>query len=1166
MPEWTPEQKNAITARGGTVLVSAAAGSGKTAVLVERVVERICDETDPCDINEMLIVTFTRMAAGEMRERIAASLARRSAADPSNRRLARQQVLIDQASIGTIDSFCAAIVRENFHALGIPSDFGMLDETDAAELKRAACGQALEELYAQQPSGLAELRELFSSGRTDIRLEETVIRIDDFIMAYPFPEEWLEHAVSSYDMEQGIAGNAWGALAFDILERNGEDAVRLLESCCDVAGRGDDALAQKAMPVLSQELDFARSFLQLVRERNWDGAYTLVTGYRYQRLDVRKTERKDLLEIVKARRNFVKDVIFKSNIQSILCATEAETAEDFRVLRPVLALLLQTVRRFEEIYRQLKAAQNQYDFSDIMHFALRLLVERREGGFARTSYAGQIAARYREIMVDEYQDVNAAQELLFRAISEGEQNLFFVGDVKQSIYGFRQSMPHIFIHRREAMAPYDGSTYPACITLGRNFRSRRGVTGTVNYIFSRIMSERAGDVAYNQNEALVYAASYGEKDTPDVTFAAVEEADSQPECIARMIVERVQSAMPVGQKTEDGIVQRPVRYGDICVLLRYYKNHVQKYVEAFERAGIPVRAAGDDEVFSQPEVRVIVSLLRVIDNPVQDIPLIAVLLSPLFGFTEDDLALIRAAQRGGNFYTALCAAAQRGDERCRDFLQELEELRDLSAVLTPDELLERIYDRTDYPTIAAAGKPDAADNLEFLLCCARSFQRDTGIGGFVRYIDSVMAGGGMKRKTAGGEGNAVSLMSIHKSKGLEYPVCFLAECETLMSNRSYTGDVVLHSQYGAGMKRIDIQRMRKFDTVANTVAADLVRGGEVSEGLRLLYVALTRAREELVMVAELPKLSETAARCAAFVREDGTVDPAFIANSKKFSDWILAALVTHPGARMLRDGIPFPLPVAEQAEPVRFCAVRPEAPVEQTELPPEAEEAGFDAEAFRAALRERVEYRYPYLPLAEVAAKRAASHGEESAIDSAFFATARPAFMNRKGLTPAQRGTATHEYMQFADYGAAAADAHAEGERLVDAGFLTQQQAQAVDYEQIGRFFHSELYRRISSAAQVFREERFAIEVPAGEYYDLPPEMAQEPVFLQGVVDCAFVEDGELVIVDYKTDRVRDIRVLAERYAGQLNVYRRAMALSKGLPVRACILYSFPLGEELCVE
>lgn len=1166
MPEWTPEQKNAITARGGTVLVSAAAGSGKTAVLVERVVERICDESDPCDINEMLIVTFTRMAAGEMRERIAAALARRSAADPANRRLARQQVLIDQASIGTIDSFCAALVRENFHALGIPSDFGMLDETDAAELKRAACGRALEELYDQHPAGLPELRELFSSGRTDFRLEETIIRIDDFIMAYPFPDEWLERAISSYDMAQGIAGNAWGGLAFDILEQNGEDAVRLLESCCELAQRGDGILDQKASPVLLQELDFVRGFLQLVRERNWDGAYELVHGYKYQRLDVRKTESKDLLEMIKARRNFVKDTIFKSNVQSILCATEAETSEDFATLQPVLALLLQTVRRFEEIYGELKAAQNQYDFSDIMHFALRLLVEKREGSFARTEYAAQIAARYREVMVDEYQDVNAAQELLFRAISDREENLFFVGDVKQSIYGFRQSMPHIFIRRRESMAPYDGVTYPACITLGRNFRSRRGVTGTVNYIFSRIMSERAGDVAYNREEELVYSASYGEKDAPDVTFAAVEEPGAQPECIARMIADRVRSGMMIGQKTEGGMVQRPVRYSDFCILLRYYKNHVEKYASALARAGIPVRAVGDDEVFSQPEVRVIVSLLRVIDNPIQDIPLIAVLLSPLFGFTEDELALIRTAQRGGNFYAAVCTCAQRGDGHCAGFLGELEQLRDLSAVLTPGELLERIYDRTDYPTVASAGKPDAAGNLNILLCCARSFQRDTGIGGFVRYVDTVLAGGGMKKKTAGDSGDAVSLMSIHKSKGLEYPVCILAGCETLMSTRSYTGDVVLHSEYGAGMKMIDIQRMRKFDTLANTVAANLVRSGEVSEGLRLLYVALTRAREELVMVAELPKLDEVAARCAAFVQEDGTVDPAFAANSKRFSDWMIAALVSHPDARLLREGIPFLLPVSESADPIRFCTVRPESVSEQAEAVEAGAEAEFDAQAFGAALRERIEYRYPYLPLSEVAAKRAASHGDESAIDSAFFASERPAFMNQKGLTPAQRGTATHEYMQFADYAAAAADAHAEGERLVAGGFLRESQAQAVDYEQITRFFQSDLYRRIAASGHVYREERFAIEVPAGEYYDLPPQLAQEPVFLQGVVDCAFVEEGELVIVDYKTDRVRDIRALAERYSGQLNVYRRAMALSKGMPVKACILYSFPLGETICVE
>lgn len=1168
MPEWTPEQKNAIEARGGTVLVSAAAGSGKTAVLVERVVERICDAEHPCDITDMLIVTFTRLAAGEMRERIAAELARRSAADPSNRRLARQQVLIDQASIGTIDSFCAALVRENFHALGISSDFTPLDDADAAQLKRAACGQALEELYAANPPGLPELRELFGSGRLDIQLEETIIRMDEFIMAYPFPEEWLDRAVDSYAMDDGIAHNTWGALAFTLLERNVGDAIRLLESCRELIEGGDEVLVEKALPVIEQELRYARELLDYVRARDWDGAYQLVHSYRYGTLRMAKSECRDRAERIKARREFVKKTIFGTNIAGILCATEAETAEDFHTLRPVLTLLFHTVRRFEERYGELKSAQNQYDFSDIMHLALRLLIEKKDGVPVRTAYAEQLAARYREIMVDEYQDVNEAQEMLFRAVSDHEQNLFFVGDVKQSIYGFRQSMPRIFIRRREQMHPYDGEHYPACITLGRNFRSRPGVTEAVNWIFSRVMSKRTGDLVYNQEEALVCSAHYPEKAVPDVTFAVVEEKGAQPESIARLIRERMDSGMTVSQRADGGTVQRPLRYGDVCVLLRYYSAHVEEYARAFEREGIPLRAGGDDEVFAQPEVRVVLSLLRVIDNPIQDIPLLAVLFSPVFGFTQDEAARIRSDHRGGSIYAAVCSAAAAGDAHCRRFLDELEVLRDLAAVLTPGELVERIYDRTDYPTIASAGKPDAADHLNALLCCARTFRQDTGISGFIRYLDAVADGGGMKLKSGGRESDAVTLMSIHKSKGLEYPVCILAGCEYKMNNRSAQGNVVLHSRYGAGLKRIDLQRMRKFDTVAKTVAGELVRGEGISEGLRLLYVALTRAREELIMVAELPNPEAEAARCGAFVQQDGMVDPSFIANSGRFSDWLLAALLSHPDARLLREAVPYAIPIGSADEPIRFVRLspQPQAAVAEAVPLPAQPDSGGDPAVFLEQLRERVEYVYPYLPLSEVAAKRAASHGEESAVDAAFFASSRPAFLSRRGLTPAQRGTATHEYMQFADYARAGADARAEGERLAAAGFLTEQQAQAVDYEQIGRFFRSALYHRIQASGQIFREEKFALEVPAGVYYDLPPgEMSEEPLFIQGIVDCAFVEDGALVIVDYKTDRVRDPQRLLDHYGAQMQMYRRAMQASKGLPVKECLLYSFHLGEQIRV-
>lgn len=1171
MPKWTEQQQAAITARDGTVLVSAAAGSGKTAVLVERVAQRVCADGTPCDINELLIVTFTRAAAAEMRERIGTVLAARSAENPGNRRLARQQILLEQAQIGTIDSFCSALVRENFHILGVPPDFRTLDDGESALLKSSAALAAVEELYGAKPPHLVQLRELMGNARSDTQLIESIQRIYSYIQAYPFPEEWIARADASYACEGRLAQSVWGGLALRQALETAHCAMRMLDACrADLRG-ADENLQKGFCPVIEYEYTQIAGVVKYLEDGEWDAAYRTVQQFAFPTLRASKVEDKQTQERVKARRNYVKYTLVQKRLKELLCANEQDCIQDLAALRPVLELLLRTVARFGELYHALKTEKNSYDFADIEHLALDLLVENTADGVVFTPFAQEVSKRYREILVDEYQDVNEAQELLFRAVSRGEKNLFFVGDVKQSIYRFRQAMPEIFLRRREAMPVYAPGCYPARIMLGCNFRSRPGVTDAVNFVFSRILSKQAGELAYTRDEELVCGAAYPEKETPDVYFDVLTGEMETPEYIARLIHEKVTSGMTVQDKSAQGEGRRPVRYGDFCILLRAFQGRAEDYARALKAQGIPVRAGGEGDLLAEPEVRVMLSLLRVIDNPMQDIPLTAAMLSPVFGFTPDDLARIRAACPAGDIYAAVCRAANSGDPKCRAMLASLAQMRDLSCALPAGELVSRIYDLTDYPTIAAAGKQGARENLDLFRFYAVQSERNGNVGGagFVRYLDAVQSGGGTLDASAGGSGeDAVGITSIHKSKGLEYPVCILADCEKAFNTRSLSGNVVLHPKYGAGLKMCDVERLRKFDTIANRAAAAALRTSELSEQLRVLYVALTRAKEELMLVSKAAKLPEKAALAAA-VSTPLAVEPAYVLNANSYFDWLLAAFIRHPDAQALRDLCPFEVTPSKAEGRLAVRLVEDDGAAQETQEEAVCEDVRHVSggmERLVSGIRERVEYRYPYAALAEIAAKRAASQEEGGVVDQRFFATSRPAFLGDGGMTPAQRGTATHLFMQFADYEQARADARTEGERLAAQGFLSTAQAQAVEYSRVERFFQSELYGRMCSAQQLLRELKFAIEVPAQAYYDLPAEeLAGETVFVQGIVDCVLIEPDGVVIVDYKTDHVQSPRVLRDKYRGQLAVYRRAMRECLGREVKECLLYSFHLGQTVPV-
>lgn len=1165
---WTKDQQNAIDARGGTILVSAAAGSGKTAVLVERVTQRIIDRENPCDVDKILMVTFTRAAAAEMRERISTSLTSILEQDPTNSHIRRQLMLLPQSKICTIDSFCNDLVRENFHRLGISPDYKILDNSEQEVLQSEAVSEVLEELYGEGSPAFDELLDLFMKGRSDEQLGNAICQIYKFTGAYPFPEEWLNNARSLYSAESGKS-ELWMQIILEYVRSSCVYAERILESALSILSTAPPLEEKYASSIISG-LNGISEIYDFAVSEDWDGAMNAVKAFKFTALGRVPKEYSGSYEqtAVKSRRETVSKLVKKLN--DVFCATSEENKEDLEALQPVAQKLFDAVERFGVIYNEKKAERNTLEFSDIEHLALKLLIEKDKGGkICRTDLAEEISNSYVEILLDEYQDTNEAQDSLFWAISKNESNLFMVGDVKQSIYRFRQAMPEIFLTKRKGMPLYDGKTYPACINLDRNFRSRAGVAGMVNFVFRQLMSEQLGEMEYTAQEELVPAAQYPPSPTPDVELHLVL-GDGDTDITvseARHVAATIRRLMDEGTTVSAGGTERPLEYRDICILLRSTKDIADKYVEELSANGIPAWTETKGGFFGVTEIRVMLSLLRVIDNPIQDVPLLSVMMSPIYGFTPDETSKIRMKDRKLPLYSCVVNSALDGDERCQSFIDSIAKLRRLSATLPSDELIRRIYEETSYPAIVGvmndSGRRRA--NLRLLLNYSAKYEAAgyKGLSGLIHYIDKLeqrradLATASDLSEAA----DVVRVMSIHKSKGLEFPVCIIGNCSKKFNEMSRRGDMILQSGIGVGLKRRDAETMRRFTTLPHTAAKLALEREELSEELRVLYVAMTRAREKLILIVnekkDFPKRLE---KLSAGITEELKVDPFFVRTCTSYGDWLLTAALRHPDAKILRD--------EAGMEDVKLLESDFKLRIEQNTADENAvyndiEETESESAEFLNEISERLGYKYPYAELSSIVSKRAASDAPEREIDEEYFASSRPSFMEEGGLTAAQRGTALHKFLQFSDYKSAANNPRAERDRLVSMGFLSEREGKSLDFTRVKSFFTSDLGKQILSAENVWREYKFAKLVPASRYAPDIEKAENEEVLIQGIADCIFEHDGKLVIVDYKTDRVETPEELVSRYKHQMEVYCEALSECLGMAVEKTVLYSFSLGCEV---
>ena len=1179
--ELTREQRTAAENRGGDLLVSAAAGSGKTRVLVERLMGYVERGEN---IDRFLVITFTNAAAAELRERIAAAIHSRMALSPEDRHLRRNATLVYKAPICTIDAFCLDVLRQWGHLADLDPDFRLCDEAEGDELRRQAIQEVLEGRYAriQSDPGFAALADALAGERDDQTLEEVVLDMHRRVQAQTDPRRWLLERRADFDLgpETLPEDTAWGRLLLADGKELTDYWLAELEELRR-AVNGDGLLEQNYGPSLDGTLAWLEGLRDALGE-GWDSAAACFPP-EFPRLGAKRGECDQALkEQIKAARDRCKKQLTK--LGERFDVTGEQAMADLRAVGPAMTALLEVTEEFDRAFEALKRRRRLIDFNDGEHLTARLLTG--EDG-APTPLARDLGGQFTEIMVDEYQDTNAVQNAIFSALSNGK-NLFLVGDVKQSIYRFRLADPTIFLgkYRRfkpcERAAEGEGRT----VLLSRNFRSRPEVLDGVNFVFRNVMTRQAGELDYTEDEAL----RPGREDlTPDeryrvelncVDVGGLADAFRQEErpdkdlVVARAAARRIRTLLDSGLPVGD----HPVRPEDIVILVRSPSTVLRHYAAALDEENIPWISEGGREFFGTTEISVVVSLLQVIDNPRQDVPLLAVLRSPLFEFSPDRLAQLRAGGEGC-VYDTLLAGQARGEADCVSFLALLEELRDLAAEESSHRLLWYVYDRTDLPAVFAAmpeGKARRA-NLMALYDEACRFESGghRGLMAFLLHLTR-MAENNVPVPVSAGQGGGVRILSIHRSKGLEFPVVFLCGLERRFNESDSRNTILFHPELGLGPKRTDRSRMLRYTTIARDAVALRLRQQLRAEEMRLLYVAMTRAEHKLILFTAVGGPMNDLGTFAA--QAQCPPPPRLVGTAMSMSEWVLLPALCRRDSGALWAGLDTERPApAETGFDWDISLLPGEDYGRPGGAAPAAAIGGEAGAELPEGLEEALNWRYPHAAAADIPSKltatqlkgrekdrEAAEEGVELRPAPPEVSLRRPYFDGLRPLTAAQRGTALHMVMQYLDFGRTEDEGQVGSEiaRLVAGRYITEQQGQAVNPADIMAFFRSELGQRLKSAPHMEREFKFSLLAPAADYY--PEGEPGEEVLLQGVVDCWFEEaDGAVTVVDFKTDRVtrESVRARAEEYRPQLDAYTRALATVTGRTVAHRALWFFTVGE-----
>ncbi|MFV0412473.1 MAG: UvrD-helicase domain-containing protein [Oscillospiraceae bacterium] len=1144
--QWTPAQQSAIEDEGGTLLVSAAAGSGKTAVLVERAVRLVTRENNPVPADRLLIVTFTNAAAEELRSRIGARIEQELCRRPGSPLLRRQRILLRRAAICTIDAFCQQLVKENFARLSVPPDVAVGEEGLLNQLAEAALAETMEEMYARP--AFAAFASLYGRSRSDKAAADAILNLYGFTRTLPAPARQLAGFAAMYQSGVPLAQTLWGKELLAYGQSAAGAMQRLLTLALQTA-RQDDALAPY-LPALTDDLENARRLGGFAEKNDWDGAVRQLAAWQFAPLRPVRGYEGGGKEQVKQLRDTVKDLAARLQKYCFACTLQ-EYEADVQQAAPMVEALTGAAALYGEKYHAAKLAEKVLDFADFEHLALSLL-QTEEG--QRTALAGQISRRYEAVMVDEYQDTNELQSALYECLGNAEgSNLFYVGDVKQSIYRFRKANPGIFLAKKRQWAPFaPGGERPAVLTLGHNFRSGRGVIGGVNYLFSALMSPALGEIEYSGEELLIQGTEGGEEQGLELRLVEDPGGRGDAAYVAGRIREMLRQQYPV--RTQGGT--RPCAPGDFCILLRA-RARMQEYLAALEDLNIPAVADGAEDLLQTPEVLPVCAALAAIDNPGDDVNLAATLLGPLFRFSPNEVTEIRAASPKGSLWGALAAS---GSPKAGQFMQTISFYRALAGEVPVGRLCEELVERTAYLSAVAAMENGAARRENLLRFIAWAAEASAGgrggLAGFVRLLQS---GHGPAAPAAGSVPGRVNILSIHKSKGLEFPVCFLADAARVFNTSDLGARVQMHAQLGVGLA------LRSGESLYATLPALAIRRRieqeAQSEEMRVLYVALTRAKDKMVITLPHKAPAEyVAARAAALA--GGEPEAFLLSTQRSFGDWVTTAALCHPDADPLLQytgGAILPCLAAEG----RFAMGIEQQPAAEGEGARQYRLTAAPLPGLVKQLQTGFETVFPRSGLQTVPVKLSVS---ALAKQGGQTLRARPSFMYAGGLTAAELGTAQHSFMQFADYRSARQNLEEEIQRLVRQGHLAAEEAETLNRQRIEAFLASPLMGRMEKAGRVLREYDFITAVPAGQVQPgLPGALAEEPVLVQGIADALLLFENAAEIVDYKTDRGKTAEELVQTYQRQLQLYREAIQKRLAVPVKKLTIWAFSLDKEIDV-
>lgn len=1223
---WTKEQSQAIYQKGSNILVAAAAGSGKTAVLVERIINKIIKEK--IDIDRLLVVTFTNAAASEMRERILNSIYKIIESEETKdeeiiNHLQRQITLLNKANICTIDSFCLDVIKNNFFEIEISPNFRIADTAEIDLLKQEVLEKLFEEKYENHDEDFEKLIKTYTSYRDDTPLKDLILKIYTYIESNPFPLKWLDTQIEKFnikDAKQDFSKTIWGTILLQNMKEELEDCIKKLKSE-NLRLSVDKELETYEKIILSdiQQLEMVMGNLD-----NWDKAYNLVNNVEFLKwpssrkiTNPEKDRAKSIRDKIKKSFTSKKDKIFTSNSE--------EANIDLLEMYEILVNLKNLIKDFDEEFKKSKKEKNIVDFSDVEHFALQILIKEKDGKYESSDIAKKYQEKFTEIAIDEYQDSNLVQEYILTSISKGN-NIFMVGDVKQSIYKFRQAMPDLFLSKYKEYDEITSNEKGLKIKLFKNFRSRKNVLDLTNLIFENIMGQKLGEIDYTEEEYLNLGANYKESnedllseiDILDITeeeqntndnfekeeeqeeneeLERIEDIELEAKFVAKKIRELLDNNFQIYDNKKEEF--RKIQFRDIVILLRSTKNKANIFEKELIKQNIDVYSDTSSEYLESYEIQVIMDLLKIIDNPYQDIPLVHVMLSSIGMFTDDDLLEIRLCDSHDYFYTTMLksrlSVSKDLKEKIEIFLEKIENFREKNQYMDLDELIWTIYEETgflNYVALMPNGNLRTA-NLKMLFERAKQYENASfkGLFNFINFIERVKLGSGDlgAAKLIGENENVVRIMSIHKSKGLEFPIVFLSCSGSGFNMMDLNADILLHQNIGIGVKYIDYDKQIKYDTISKLALREKLLEENLSEEMRILYVALTRAKEKIYITAIKKDFNKDKEKMQELVDiyslENGKINPILIKKYKKYIDWVLLVYLYN----IQKSKEIMKLNIIKKSDIIKDLEIEENQDIDVFKLLEENSNNVTEEQIIE--LKNKLAFEYKYKELSELPSKESVTNIvhknigknnihlkiedskdfiEEDSDEENIEEFPRPKFLigtEEEKITAAKKGTLVHLCMKNLDFGREyeLEDIQKLIHGLKEKGIITEKEEEAINPYIILKFTKSVIWQDLKEAKEYHKEEPFYINVPANDVIQTDMD---ENILVQGIMDLYYInKNDELILLDYKTDFAGqgEEENLVNRHKAQLMLYKQALENALNRKVDKVYIYSTGLGKEILV-